>query len=148
MVADGEPSGHRRGGRVPPGHYAPMARDERFLLLRRRYARAAAGMVVSFAGWYFAYAALSAFARGFMARRVAGNLNVALLLGLLQFVSTFLLVAVYVAYARRRLDPLAGELRAEANGEAPARREVAERAVVERRDAWQGAVRPDLGGLR
>jgi len=155
MVADAEPSGHRRGGRVPPGHYAPMARDERFLLLRRRYARLAAGMVVSFAGWYFAYAALSAFARGFMARRVAGNLNVALLLGLLQFVSTFLLVAVYVAYARRRLDPLAGELReasralrAEANGEAPARSEVAERAVVERRDAWQGAVRPDLGGLR
>ena len=52
-----------------------------------------------------------AFARGFMARTVAGNINVALLLGLLQFVSTFALTWGYLAYARRRLDPLAGELR-------------------------------------
>ncbi len=46
-----------------------------------------------------------------MARTVAGHVNVALLLGLLQFVSTFALACGYLAYARRRLDPLAGELR-------------------------------------
>jgi uncharacterized membrane protein (DUF485 family) len=88
-----------------------MAEYERFLLLRRRFRRMAAVISGVFLGWYFVYVGLSAFARGFMARTVVGHVNVALLLGLLQFVSTFALAAGYAAYARRRLDPLAGELR-------------------------------------
>jgi uncharacterized membrane protein (DUF485 family) len=101
----------RRGRTVPPGRYAPLARDPGFLLLRRRFLVAAAGVTAAFFGWYAVYVALSAFARGFMARQVAGHVNVALLLGLLQFASTFLLAWAYVAYARRRLDPLAEDLR-------------------------------------
>ena len=93
------------------GGLAPVAGQERFRLLRRRSRRAAVVVVATFAGWYFVYVGLSAFARGFMARTVAGHVNVALLLGLLQFVSTFALAAGYAVYARRRLDPLAGELR-------------------------------------
>ncbi|MFI0410875.1 DUF485 domain-containing protein [Actinomadura sp. 3N508] len=101
-----------RGRReAPPGQYAPIAGYEAFRLLRRRYRRVAAAVGTLFLGWYFAYVGLAAFAREFMARPVAGHLNVALLLGGLQFVSTFVLAGVYVAYARRRLDPLAGELR-------------------------------------
>ncbi|MFB4311935.1 DUF485 domain-containing protein [Actinomadura sp. GTD37] len=93
------------------GGLAPMAAQERFLLLRRRFRRAAMVIATVFIGWYFIYVGLSAFARGFMARPVAGHVNVALLLGLLQFASTFALAGGYAAYARRRLDPLAGELR-------------------------------------
>ncbi|MFV2178216.1 DUF485 domain-containing protein [Actinomadura sp. LOL_016] len=93
-----------------------MARDERFLLLNRRFRRTVAVVAGGFLGWYFLYVALSAFAREFMARPVAGHVNVAMLLGVLQFVSTFLLATAFVAYARRRLDPLADELRAEADG--------------------------------
>jgi uncharacterized membrane protein (DUF485 family) len=114
MVGDSKVSrgrGSRRGESVPRGRYAPLAHDARFLLLRRRFLRAAAGMTAVFFGWYAVYVALSAFARGFMAREVAGHVNVALLLGLLQFASTFLLAWGYLAYARRRLDPLADEVR-------------------------------------
>jgi uncharacterized membrane protein (DUF485 family) len=93
------------------GGLAPVAGYETFLLLRKRFRRAAAVLAAVFLGWYFVYVGLSAFARGFMARTVAGHVNVALLLGLLQFVSTFALACGYLAYARRRLDPLAGELR-------------------------------------
>lgn len=93
------------------GGLAPVAGYERFLLLRRRFRRAAAVLAAVSLGWYFVYVGLSAFARGFMARTVAGHVNVALLLGLLQFVSTFALACGYTVYARRRLDPLAGELR-------------------------------------
>jgi uncharacterized membrane protein (DUF485 family) len=107
--------GPERGGTAGPGQYAD---DARFLLLRRRYARLATGVALAFLGWYFGYVALSGFARGLMARKVAGNVNVALLLGLLQFVSTFVLAGVYVGYARRRLDPLAAHLRADALDEA------------------------------
>ncbi|WP_254715015.1 DUF485 domain-containing protein [Actinomadura sp. NAK00032] len=88
-----------------------MAEYERFQLLRRRFRRAAAVVAAAFLGWYFVFVGLSAFARDFMARPVAGHVNVALLLGLLQFASTFALAFGYAAYARRRLDPLAGELR-------------------------------------
>ncbi|WP_254716587.1 DUF485 domain-containing protein [Actinomadura sp. WMMB 499] len=93
-----------------------MAGDERFRLLDRRFRRVVAVGAGGFLGWYFLYVALSAFARGFMARPVAGHVNVGMLLGVLQFASTFLLAAAFVAYARRRLDPLADELRAEADG--------------------------------
>lgn len=93
------------------GGLAPVAGHQRFLLLRRRFRRAAVVVTAGFLGWYLVFVGLAAFARGFMARTIAGNVNVALLLGLLQFVSTFALTLGYLAYARRRLDPLAGELR-------------------------------------
>lgn len=120
MVGDSKVArgpGGRRGNAVPPGRYAPLAHDARFLLLRRRFRWAAAGITAVFFGWYAVYVALSAFAREFMARPVAGHVNVALLLGLLQFASTFLLAWGYVAYARRRLDPLADELRSRRGGQ-------------------------------
>ncbi|MDL4821025.1 DUF485 domain-containing protein [Actinomadura opuntiae] len=114
MVGDSKVSRDGAGGRgrpERPGRYAPLARDVKFLRLRRRFLRAAAAITAVFFGWYAVYVGLSAFARGFMARQVAGHVNVALLLGLLQFASTFLLAWGYVMYARRRLDPLAAELR-------------------------------------
>ncbi|WP_207944882.1 DUF485 domain-containing protein [Actinomadura rubrisoli] len=141
MVWDSRPSqrrGTERDRRVPPGHFAPVACDERFLLLRRRFLRVALGIVVVFLGWYLAYVALSAFARGFMARTVAGNVNVGLLLGVLQFVSTFLLAWLYAVYARRRLDPLAAELRAEADA-APVRRVASEPSAAGRAPAEPSA---------
>ena len=37
---------------------------------------------------------------------MVGNINVALIFGLLQFVSTFLIAALYGRFANRKLDPL------------------------------------------
>ncbi|MEV4254163.1 DUF485 domain-containing protein, partial [Spirillospora sp. NPDC049652] len=101
--------------------YAVMARDERFRLLRGRFARLALAVAGSFLGWYFLYVALSAFARGLMARPVAGNINVALVLGVLQFVSTFALAWCYARYASDSLDPVAAALRDEADAPAAIR---------------------------
>jgi uncharacterized membrane protein (DUF485 family) len=42
---------------------------------------------------------------------VVGNINVALVFGLLQFVSTFLIAWLYARHATRRLDPIADQLR-------------------------------------
>ncbi|MFC4913357.1 DUF485 domain-containing protein [Actinomadura gamaensis] len=98
-----------------------MARDERFRLLRRRFARLALAIAGSFLGWYFLYVALSAFARDFMARTVVGNVNVALVLGVLQFASTFALAWCYARYASESLDPLASALRDEADAPAAIR---------------------------
>ena len=66
--------------------------------------------------WYFAYVLLGAFAHDFMAIKVWGNINVGLLIGLGQFVSTFVITAIYVRFANRELDPRAEAIRAEARG--------------------------------
>jgi uncharacterized membrane protein (DUF485 family) len=70
-------------------------------------------MTIAFLAWYALYVVLSAYARDFMATEVVGNINVALVFGLLQFVSTFLIAWWYARYANRRLDPVADRLRAE-----------------------------------
>lgn len=69
-------------------------------------------MTVAFFLWYLLYVLLSAYARGFMGAKVVGNINVALIFGLLQFVSTFLIAWYYSRYAARRIDPLADEIAA------------------------------------
>ncbi|GAA4610718.1 hypothetical protein GCM10023195_44930 [Actinoallomurus liliacearum] len=61
-----------------------------------------------------------------MAYRVFGNVNVALVCGLLQFASAFVLAWRYTRYARAVLDPLAAQIVADADervGEAVRRRE-------------------------
>ncbi|GAA3197179.1 DUF485 domain-containing protein [Actinocorallia longicatena] len=86
-------------------------------------------VVAMFLGWYFVYIGLSAFARDFMARPVIGNINVALVFGVLQFVSTFLLAWYYSRYSRTWLDPLSAQLRTEAEW----RQAEYERAAAEHR---------------
>jgi uncharacterized membrane protein (DUF485 family) len=61
--------------------------------------------------WYLVYVLLASFARDFMATHVLGNINMGLIIGLGQFVSTFLITTIYVRYANKHLDPLAAHLR-------------------------------------
>ncbi len=120
------------GRNGPPGPYAELAQDRRFRLLKKRFRRLAIAIVASFLGWYFLYISLSAFARDFMAYPAVGNINVALLLGILQFVSTFVLAWRYTRYARRMLDPLSAQLRDEAELR-QAEQDRAEQVLAERR---------------
>ena len=66
--------------------------------------------------WYFAYVLLADYAVGFMSTKVWGNINIGLILGLLQFVSTFAITGWYVSYSNRKLDPIAAEIRNEIEG--------------------------------
>jgi uncharacterized membrane protein (DUF485 family) len=97
----------------PNSAYVTMEADPRFIELRRRYRTFVFPMTVAFLSWYLLYVLLSAYARGFMDTKVVGHLNVALVFGLLQFVSTFSIAWLYARYAATRLDPLADELRGE-----------------------------------
>jgi uncharacterized membrane protein (DUF485 family) len=56
---------------------------------------------------------LSAYARGFMSMKVIGNINVALIFGLLQFLTTFVIAWLYARYASRNIDPIADRIKAE-----------------------------------
>lgn len=68
-------------------------------------------MTAFFLSWYGLYVLLGVFATDFMATKVWGNINVGLILGLLQFVSTFAITGAYIWYATNRLDPQAQVVR-------------------------------------
>jgi uncharacterized membrane protein (DUF485 family) len=82
-----------------------------FSELRRRFRRFVFPMTGLFLAWYFLYVLLAAYASGFMSHRVFGNINVALLFGLAQFVSTFAITMIYVRWADSEIDPAAEQMR-------------------------------------
>src|SRR5690606_8044306 len=93
-----------------------MHDDPRFRELRSRLLRFVFPLSIGFLTWYLLYVVMSVYARDFMATKVVGSVNIALVFGLLQFVSTFGIAIWYSRYAGRRLDPLADQLRQELEG--------------------------------
>ncbi|MGP4026035.1 DUF485 domain-containing protein [Actinomadura sp. 3N407] len=85
--------------------------------LRRRFRRFAFPMTVAFLSWYLLYVVLSGWARGFMGTELFGSINVALVFGLLQFVSTFGIAWLYSRHAGRNLDPAASKIRGDIEAE-------------------------------
>ena len=65
---------------------------------------------VAFLSWYLLYVVMSNWAHDFMSIKLWGNINVALVFGLLQFVTTFALAYVYAKFSNKNLDPLAAQL--------------------------------------
>ncbi|MDP9445295.1 MAG: DUF485 domain-containing protein [Actinomycetota bacterium] len=84
-----------------------------FQELRRRYHGFAVPATIAFMVWYLLYVLASSFATDFMSTRLIGNINVALVFGLLQFASTFGIAWLYSRHANKELDPIAGRLQRE-----------------------------------
>ncbi|MET7468911.1 DUF485 domain-containing protein [Micromonospora sp. NPDC005686] len=93
--------------------YLAVQRSDEFAGLRRTLRGFVFPMTVAFFLWYALYVILSAYARGFMGTKLIGNINVALVFGLLQFVSTFVIAWLYSRFANRRIDPVADRIRDE-----------------------------------
>ncbi|MFG1927471.1 DUF485 domain-containing protein [Cryptosporangium sp. NPDC048952] len=94
-----------------------MQSSPEFTELRRTIRRFIFPMTVAFLVWYLLYVLLSAYARDFMATKVVGNINIAFVFGVLQFVSTFLIAWLYSRYAAQKFDPLATQIKAELDAE-------------------------------
>jgi uncharacterized membrane protein (DUF485 family) len=92
--------------------YIVVENSPEFAGLRKTFRGYVFPMTVAFFAWYALYVILSAYARDFMGTKIVGNINVALVFGLLQFASTFLIAWHYARFAERRIDPLADDLRA------------------------------------
>ncbi len=92
--------------------YLAVQQSEEFIGLRRAFRRFVFPMTVAFLLWYALYVILSAYARDFMGTKVFGNVNVALILGLLQFLTTFIIAWLYERYATNKLEPVAERIKA------------------------------------
>ena len=91
--------------------YLDVAKSQEFQDLRRRFRKFVFPTTAFFLTWYFLYVILAAFAPAFMSTKVVGNINIGLIFGLLQFVSTFAITIAYVRWADRNFDPAADKLR-------------------------------------
>ena len=97
--------------------YLAVQASPEFQDLRNRLRRFVFPMSALFLIWYFAYVLLGAFAHDFMATKVWGNINVGVLIGIGQFISTFLITGLYVRFANRELDPRAAAIRERLEGQ-------------------------------
>jgi uncharacterized membrane protein (DUF485 family) len=92
--------------------YAQLHETAEFQELRRRFRRFAFPATVAFLAWYLLYVVLSNWAPDFMGHKLFGNINVALVFGLLQFATTFALAFAYARYMNKQVDPIARQLEA------------------------------------
>ncbi len=90
--------------------YEELHATAEFRDLRRRYRAFVLPATVAFLAWYLLYVVMSNWAGEFMAAKVIGNINVGLVFGLLQFVTTFGLAWLYARHANKTFDPIAEEL--------------------------------------
>jgi uncharacterized membrane protein (DUF485 family) len=96
--------------------YERVQRSAEFQALRRRFRRFVFPMTGLFLVWYLVYVLLAAYATEFMSTRLVGNITVGLVLGLGQFVSTFVITMLYARWANTHQDPIADELRQHIEG--------------------------------
>ena len=107
---------------IPPptpteARYLAVRKSPEFQDLRSRYRRWVIPATVISIAWYFLYVFLAAYAVDFMSIKLFGNINVALVMGLAQFVTTFGVTSAYVRYADRQLDPRSAKIREEMEAE-------------------------------
>lgn len=83
--------------------------------LRKKYRSFAFPVTVGFLVWYFGYILLTAFARDWVSIEVAPNINIAIILGVLQFASTFLIAWLYERHSSKHLDHASDTMRDKLN---------------------------------
>ncbi len=91
--------------------FAEVQDSDEFQGLKRTLRRFVFPATVLFLAWYVLYILLSAYARDFMSTKLFGNINIAYVFGLLQFVSTFVIAFIYSRYAEKHFDPTADRIR-------------------------------------
>jgi uncharacterized membrane protein (DUF485 family) len=96
-----------------PDTYLRVQQSPDFAKLRATLRGFVFPMTAAFFLWYALYVILSDYARPFMNTKITGNINVALVFGFLQFVTTFLIAWAYARFASRKLDPQADAIRAQ-----------------------------------
>ncbi|MFI5766951.1 DUF485 domain-containing protein [Streptomyces sp. NPDC051658] len=98
--------------------FVAMQESEEFGELRRSYRSFAFPLTIAFVIWYLLYVLLSNYAGGFMGAKVYGNINVAFVFGLAQFVTTFLIAWFYSRHAAAKLDPKAEAIKSRMEADA------------------------------
>lgn len=101
---------------VSPPDFTAIAHSPEFRALQRRLLWFIFPMSATFLLWYMTYVVVAAWMPEFMAIRIFGEINVGLLMGVGQFVSTIAITIWYQRFAAQNIDPRVAELRRAAMG--------------------------------
>ena len=85
--------------------YQALYDDPDFAELRRRFKRLVFPLIAAGLIWYALYVICATYANDFMGEELVGRVNVGLIFGLLQFVSTFGIAFLYAKRAEVEIDP-------------------------------------------
>lgn len=103
---------------APQGRREPTAQEFRemqvspqFKELKSKYRSFTFPMSIAFFIWYLVYVLAATYAPDFMGSSVFGSINVGVVLGLAQFVTTFLITWIYIKYANKNIEPRAAAIR-------------------------------------
>jgi uncharacterized membrane protein (DUF485 family) len=88
-----------------------VGQDPELIELERRHNRFIWPVTVFFLVYYLSLNVLAGAARDFMGRKVFGQFTFGYLFALSQFLMAFIVAWAYTRFARRRIDPLANDLR-------------------------------------
>lgn len=102
-----------------PPDYLEIAQRPEFHELRTRLRRFVFPMSAAFLIWYLGYVVLAAYLPEFMSIRLLGEINIGLVMGVGQFATTILIIALYLRYAARHIDPRVRALHRDVTGEDP-----------------------------
>ncbi|MFD7029098.1 DUF485 domain-containing protein [Streptomyces sp. NPDC059917] len=101
-----------------PEAFVQVQQSAEFAALRRSHHSFAFPLTIAFVTWYLLFVFLSNYAGGFMGTKLFGNINVALVFGLAQFLSTFLIAWFYSRHASTKLDPQAEAIKSRMEADA------------------------------
>lgn len=116
MTASTSPQSLPQRHEPTAAEFRAMQASPEFIDLKKTFRRFTFPVSVAFFVWYLTYVLLAIYGGGFFAKPVFGNINVGVLFGLLQFVTTYLITALYIRYANREIEPRAARIREEMEG--------------------------------
>lgn len=116
MATDAPPPSKTEHRLPSTEEFARVQESAEFGELRRSYRSFAFPLTVAFIAWYLLYVLLSNYAGGFMGTKLFGNINVAFVFGIAQFLTTFLIAWWYARHAAAKLDPKAEAIKTRMEG--------------------------------
>ena len=93
-------------------NFVAIQQSEDFKQLRKRLRNFVFPMAAVFFCWYMTYVLVAAYEHSFMSRKVLGQINIGMVFGLLQFVSTIMIMLLYRYFAKKVIDPRVEAIRA------------------------------------
>ena len=116
MAAEAPPPSTEQHKLPTPEEFTEVQESAEFGELRRAHRSFAFPLTIAFTAWYLLYVLLSNYAGDFMGTKLFGNINVAFVFGVLQFLTTFLIAWWYSRHAATKLDPKAEAIKTRMEG--------------------------------
>ncbi|MYR42628.1 DUF485 domain-containing protein [Streptomyces sp. SID5910] len=116
MATDAPPPSKEEHRLPSSEEFSEVQQSAEFAELRRSFRSFAFPLTIAFVAWYLLYVLLSNYAGGFMGTKLFGNINVAFVFGIAQFVTTFLIAWWYSRHAAAKLDPKAEAIKSRMEG--------------------------------